>query len=70
MLNVRFVETGVEAAVEEIELGGVGLSLSLRSENLFEEGCIACNDCGEDMDVGWRLEGGMVVHTVWRMAAG
>ena len=52
MLNVRFVEMGVEAAVDEIELGSVRLSLSLRSEILFEEGRIACDDCGDNVDVG------------------
>ena len=53
-----------------IEVGGVGLSLSVRSESLFEEGCIACDDCGDNVDVGVRPEGGMVVHTVSRMAVG
>ena len=70
MLNVRFVGTDVGAAVGEIEVGGVGLSSSLRSENLFKEGCIACDDFGDNMDVSVRPEGGMVVHTVLRMAVG
>ena len=70
MLNVQCVGLDVEAVVEEIESGGVGLSLSLRSENLFEEGCIACDDCGHNVDVGGRPEGGMVVHTVLWMAVG
>ena len=70
MLNVVFGGTDVEAAVGEIEVGGVGLLLSLRSENLFEEGCIACDDCGDNVGVGGRPEGGMVVHIVSRMAVG
>ena len=69
MLNVRCVGPDVDAVTEEIESGSVG-SLSLRSENLFEEGRIACDDCGDGVDVGGRPEGGMVVHTVLRMAAG
>ena len=70
MLNVRCVGSDVEAVVEEIESGGVGSSSSMRSENIFEEGLIACDDCGDGVDVDWRPEGGMVVHTVSRMAAG
>ena len=70
MLNVRFVGTDVGAAVGEIEVGGVGSSLSLRSENLFEEGCIACDDFGNNVDVNMRPESGMVVHTVSWMAVG
>ena len=60
----------VEAVVGEIEVGRVGSSLSWRSENLFEEGCIACDDCGNNVDVRVRPEGGMVVRTVSRMAVG
>ena len=70
MLNVRFVGMDVGAAVGEIEVGGVGLSSSLRSENLFGEGCIACDDFGNNVDVSMRPEGGIVVHTVSRMAVG
>ena len=70
MLNVRCVLSDVDAVVEEIESGGVGLSLSLRSENLFEEGRIACDVWGNNVDVGGRPEGGMVVHTVSQMAVG
>ena len=70
MLNVRFVGMDVEAVVGEIEVGRVGSSLSWRSENLFEEGCIACDDCGDNVDVRVRPEGGMVVRTVSRMAVG
>ena len=70
MLYVRYVGSDVEAVMEEIESGSVGSSSSLRSENLFEEGPIACNDCGDGLDVGRRQEGGMVVHTVSRMAEG
>ena len=60
MLNVRCVGSDVEAGVEEIESGDVGLLSSMRSENLFGEGPIACNDCGDDVDVGRWQEGGMV----------
>ena len=45
MLNIRFVDSDVGVALREIEVGGFGLSSSMRSENLFEEGCIACDDC-------------------------
>lgn len=68
MLKVRFVDSDVGAVVREIEVGGFGLSSSVRSENLFEEGCIACDDCGDKLEVGGRLEGGTVIHTVSRMA--
>ena len=54
----------------EIEIGGVGLLSSVRSENLFGEGCIACDDFGNNVDVSMRPEGGIVVHTVSRMAVG
>ena len=67
ILNIRFVGTDVGAAVGEIEVGGVGSLLLLISENLFEEGCIACDDCGDKLEVGGRLEGGTVIHTVSRM---
>ena len=70
MLNIRFVGTDVGAAVGEIEVGGVGSLLSLRSENLFEEGCIACDDFGDNVDVSVWPEGGMAVRTVSRMAVG
>ena len=70
MLNIRFVGTDVGAAVGEIEVGGVGSLLSLRSENLFEEGCIACDDFGDNVDVSAWPEGGMAVCTVSRMAVG
>ena len=70
MLNVRCVELDIKAVVEEIESGGVGSLSSLRSENLFEEVCIACNDCGDGVDESGQQEGGMVVHTVSWMAAG
>ena len=68
MLNFRFVGTDVEAAMGEIVVGGVGSLLSVRSENLFEEVCIACDDFGDNVDVSVRPEGGMMVHTVSRMA--
>ena len=70
MLNVRFVGTDVGAAVGEIEVGGVGSLLSLRSENLFEEGCIACDDFDDNVDVSVRPEGGTVFHIVSRMEVG
>ena len=68
MLNVRFADSDVGVAVGEIKVGGFGLSSSMRSENLFEESCIACDDCGDKLDVGGRPEGGTVIHTVSRMA--
>ena len=70
MLKVRFVDSDVGAVVREIEAGGVGLSSSVRSENLFEEGCIACDDFGDNVDVSAWPEGGMAVRTVSRMAVG
>lgn len=70
MLNVRRVESDIEAVVEDVELGGVGSPSSLRSENLFEEVRIACADFGGGVDVSGRQEVGIVVHTVSRMAAG
>ena len=51
MLNVVFGETDVEASEGEIEVDGVRSSSSLRSENLFEEGTIACDDCGDNFDL-------------------
>ena len=69
-LNVRFVGTYVGAAMGEIEVGGVGSLLSLISENLLEEGCIACDDFGDNVDVSVWPEGGMAVRTVSRMAVG
>ena len=70
MLNVRFVWTDVGAAAGEIEVDGVGLSSSLRSENLFEDDCIACDDCGDNVDGSVRPEGGTVFHIVSRMEVG
>ena len=70
MLNVSCVGMDVGAAVGEIEIGGAGSSSSLRSENLFGEGCIACDDFGNNVDVSMRPEGGIVVHTVLRMVVG
>ena len=70
MLNVRFVGRDVGDAEGEIEVGGVGLSSSLRSENLFEDDCIACDDCGDNVDASVRPEGGTVFHIVSRMEVG
>ena len=51
MLNVVFGGTDVEASEGEIEVNGVRSSSSLRSANLFEEGAIACDDCGDNIDL-------------------
>ena len=64
MLKVRFVDSDVGAAVREIEVDGFGLSSSMRSENLFEEDCVACDDCGNNVDASVRPEGGTVFHIV------
>ena len=51
MLNVVFGRTDVEASEGEIEVDRVISSSSLRSANLFEEGAIACDDCGNHFDL-------------------
>ena len=51
MLNVVFGRTDVEASEGEIEVDRVRSSSSLRSANLFGEGAIACDDCGNHFDL-------------------
>ena len=69
--NVRIVlELDVGVVVQEMLLCEGGLSLLLRSANLFGESCGACDDCSDNMGMSGQQDVGTVLHTVPGVTAG